>query len=340
MLQNFESYEKYANKKLAMEIEPMPYGNVLIVDDVAANLYVAKGLMAFYDINVETCDSGFEAIKKVEQGNIYDIIFIDYMMPGMNGIEAMHKMREMGYHHPIVILTANAMIGQSEAFMKEGFDGFVSKPIQTELLDAILTKFIMKKQPQEVIEAARKERKKSSGKENIADCQSNPELLAKLRKDFINCHSNSFAEITTAMEAGDLYAAYRISHKIKGAAGLIFENELAHYAKEVELILEKEVEPPKSKLSALEDELLRVLAAVAEVSETETTVVNTMPSAEAKQLLATVVNLLADKDNAVVKMVGEISKISQSEQLCTQIENYNFKAALETANNLLSSLEG
>jgi signal transduction histidine kinase/CheY-like chemotaxis protein len=134
---------------LQISTEPMPYGSVLIVDDVATNLYVAEGLLSLYQLKIETADSGFAAIRKAENGGVYDIIFMDHMMPRMDGIETTLKLRELGYKGAIVALTANAIVGNDEMFMQNGFDGFISKPIDVRQLNEILSKFVRDKHPEE-----------------------------------------------------------------------------------------------------------------------------------------------------------------------------------------------
>ncbi|GBU21686.1 histidine kinase [Fibrobacteres bacterium R8-0-B4] len=129
--------------------ERMPYGSVLVVDDVATNLYVAEGLLAPYQLKTDTADSGFTAIEKTEKGNVYDIIFMDHMMPVMDGIETARKLREAGYKGPIVALTANAIVGNDEMFMHNGFDGFISKPIDVRQLNEVLNKFVRDRHPEE-----------------------------------------------------------------------------------------------------------------------------------------------------------------------------------------------
>jgi CheY-like chemotaxis protein/two-component sensor histidine kinase len=136
--------------------EYMPYGRVLIVDDVETNLYVARGLMTPYGLSVETASSGLEAIKKVEDGVTFDIIFMDHFMPKMDGMEAVKVIRGLGYAHPIIALTANALAGQAEMFMENGFDGFISKPVDIRQLNASLNKLIRDKYPIETVEAARR----------------------------------------------------------------------------------------------------------------------------------------------------------------------------------------
>jgi len=133
------------DKKSQIIHEHMPYGRVLVVDDVESNLLVAKGLLAPYGLNIETVSSGFEAIEKIEDDKNYDIVFMDHMMPKMDGLKTTKKLREMGYMHPIVALTANAVIGQEEMFLANGFDGFISKPIDSRELNQILIELIRNK---------------------------------------------------------------------------------------------------------------------------------------------------------------------------------------------------
>jgi PAS domain S-box-containing protein len=137
--------------------EYMPYGKVLIVDDVESNLYVARGLLAPYGLEVETAISGFETIEKIKGGATFDIIFMDHYMPKMDGIEAVKIIRGLGYARPIVALTANALAGQAEMFMENGFEGFISKPIDIRQLNLSLNKLIRDKQPPEALEAARRQ---------------------------------------------------------------------------------------------------------------------------------------------------------------------------------------
>ena len=137
--------------------EYMPYGKVLVVDDVESNLYVAKGLLAPYGLTVDIATDGFEALDKVKYGEEYDVIFMDHMMPKMDGIEATREIRMLGYKHPIIALTANAVVGQADIFLKSGFNDFISKPIDIRQLNAALNRFIRDKQAPETIEKARKQ---------------------------------------------------------------------------------------------------------------------------------------------------------------------------------------
>jgi len=155
---NVNSSSKIRNMQVQREF--MPYGRVLVVDDVETNLYVARGLMAPYGVSLDTAISGFEAVEKIKNGSSYDVIFMDHMMPRMDGIEATKIIRSLGFKNPIVALTANALTGQDQMFLENGFDEFISKPIDIRSLDAVLNKFIHDRYPPEVIEAARRDKDK------------------------------------------------------------------------------------------------------------------------------------------------------------------------------------
>ncbi|MDR1531650.1 MAG: response regulator [Clostridiales bacterium] len=122
-----------------------PSARVLVVDDNATNLKVAEGLLAPYRTRVDTCPGGAEAVRLARE-NRYDIIFMDHMMPEMDGVEAAAAIRafEGGYFRevPIIALTANAVVGMKEMFLTKGFSDYLSKPIETSKLNEIMEKWI------------------------------------------------------------------------------------------------------------------------------------------------------------------------------------------------------
>ena len=124
-----------------------PEANVLVVDDIATNLKVVEGLLQSYEMCVDLCKSGKQAIKAVKI-NQYDLIFMDHMMPEMSGIDTVKLIREweceQGNSHrlPIIALTANAISGTREMFLENGFDDFLSKPIDMFQLNVILERWI------------------------------------------------------------------------------------------------------------------------------------------------------------------------------------------------------
>ena len=133
-----------------------PEANVLVVDDINTNLKITEGLLHPYEVQVTLCLSGLEAINAIA-GKKYDLVFMDHMMPEMNGIEATTHIRALDTNDPyyanvpIVALTANAVSGTKEMFLANGFSDFLSKPVDTIRLDSILEKWIPKEKQKKVV---------------------------------------------------------------------------------------------------------------------------------------------------------------------------------------------
>jgi CheY-like chemotaxis protein len=115
-------------------------------------------------------------LEKVEDGKAYDVIFMDHMMPQMDGIETTHKLRGMGYTGTIVAFTANAIVGNEEMFKENGFDDFLSKPIDIHQLNACLNTYIRDRHPEEAVNYQLET-------VQIAPNVINPKLLAVFRQD-------------------------------------------------------------------------------------------------------------------------------------------------------------
>ena len=129
-----------------------PDANVLVVDDSMMNLKVVEGLLRPYKIRLFTAMSGQEALQMLDWGH-YDLIFMDHMMPGMDGVETLHRIRKKqgSYYQnvPVVALTANAIGGAREMFLAEGFDDFVAKPVEISNLERVLKKYLKTEQKTE-----------------------------------------------------------------------------------------------------------------------------------------------------------------------------------------------
>ena len=218
--------------------DPMPYGSVLIVDDVETNLYVAVGLMNLYRLQIETAMSGQEAINKIKDGKRYDIIFMDHMMPEMDGITATKIIRDFGYNEPVIALTANAVAGQADMFLQNGFDEFISKPIDIRQLNFVLNKLVRDKQPAHVIEAARQQSAVSSVSSN-ADNGSFPVDSLLLESFLRDAHKAIIIleDVYRFISEGNEEALYKytvIIHGIKSSLWNIGEDNLAEQALNLE----------------------------------------------------------------------------------------------------------
>jgi CheY-like chemotaxis protein len=136
-------------EKKAVETFSAPDARVLLVDDIDINLEVAAFMLNSFGITPETASGGHEAVEKVK-ANKYDIVFMDHMMPGMDGVEATKAIRSLGGYGaalPILALTANAVSGAREMFLANGFNGFLSKPMEPEAFAEALLKWL----PEELV---------------------------------------------------------------------------------------------------------------------------------------------------------------------------------------------
>ncbi|MDR3354627.1 MAG: response regulator [Synergistaceae bacterium] len=172
-LKLFRFLEGRSRRVRNVDYVPMPYGKVLVVDDVRTNLDVAKGMMSAYDGLVIHCvTSGMEAINLIRKEEVlYDAVFMDHMMPGLDGIETVRIIRneiesEYAKTVPIVALTANAIVGNDKMFLENGFQAFLTKPIDVVKLDATLRQFVRDKQNPETIREAERGARDSDTKKD------------------------------------------------------------------------------------------------------------------------------------------------------------------------------
>ena len=148
------------------QIVPLSFARVLVVDDNTTNLQVAQGLMAPYRMKIDVATSGFKAIELVKTIK-YDAIFMDHMMPEMDGVETTQHIRELNIEYckvvPIIALTANAMSGAKEMFLEAGMDDFVAKPIEMTELNRVPKKFVQPKAPEGYMKQVSAQQQKEGG---------------------------------------------------------------------------------------------------------------------------------------------------------------------------------
>ena len=242
-LQRFSPNSRTQMRRVQIMREPMPYGRVLIVDDVETNIYVAKGLLTSYGLQIDSANSGYETIEKIKNGKTYDIVFMDHMMPKMDGIEATKRLRNMGYKGSIVALTANAVAGQADIFLGNGFNDFISKPIDIRQLNTVLNKLIRDKQPIEVLEAARSQVAGIKGQYGCDDKVPAQDAGTKMIIEaFLRDAHKAVSALETIIEKGSVYdeddmRTYVIFvHGMKSALANIGNNELSAVARNLEAL--------------------------------------------------------------------------------------------------------
>jgi len=307
--------------------EYMPYGSVLVVDDVISNIYVARGMLSPYGLKIDSASSGFEAINKIKAGNVYDIVFMDHMMPKMDGIEAVKIIRGMGYKHIIVSLTANALIGREKMFLENGFDGFLSKPIDSRELNKLLNEYIRNRKPQDVVEAARREQQKK-GHKNAAvsaqDMKDEPQLKAFFiadAKNAVNVLENFYGKIDSLNEE-ELKLYITTVHGIKSTLANIGEKELSGAALELERAGEnRNTAIMTEKTPALVNELKSLIVKFNPVKK-ESDTVTEEDTVYLRKELQNVINAcnIFDKD-AIKKALNNLKQKSWTEKINTVLDN-------------------
>ena len=122
-----------------------PDAHILVVDDNEMNLFVVEKLLKTTEVKVSCCDSGERCLELIRQRH-YDVILLDHMMPELDGVETLKRMKEMKHHlckdTPVIALTANAIVGVREMYLADGFDDYISKPIDANELETILRKHL------------------------------------------------------------------------------------------------------------------------------------------------------------------------------------------------------
>ena len=145
---HYSDIRKVVHEKL---VRPdLSYACVLVVDDMQTNLDVATGMLRKYKMRVDCVTSGLEAINRINvRDTVYDAIFMDHMMPVMDGIEATEKIRALGTKYamtiPIIALTANAIEGNEQMFLNKDFQAFLPKPINIMKLDSVVQRWVRDK---------------------------------------------------------------------------------------------------------------------------------------------------------------------------------------------------
>ncbi|MDR1745457.1 MAG: response regulator, partial [Planctomycetota bacterium] len=167
----------------------LPLARVLVVDDNITNLDIAKGIMKPYGMRVDCVTGGQQAVDAIRAGTPeYDAIFMDHMMPEMDGVEATRRIRALGTAYaeniPVIALTANALTGNEAMFLRNGFQAFISKPIDLARLDEVIRSFVRDRKGEEGPIGEEKTAGEGSVKRENAAAEKNGEKSGRAFRDF------------------------------------------------------------------------------------------------------------------------------------------------------------
>jgi len=240
-----------------------PKAKVLVVDDNDMNLQVIKGLLKITQVQIETAMSGKECLEKLSDNaeysasgakSCYDIVFLDHMMPEMDGIETVHEIRKFFSTLPVIALTANAATSGEAFYVNEGFQGYLAKPIDSRKLEATIKKYLPEnlvldpREHMDMIQSALREDLSETEKalldtitnvigidasEGVKNCGSKKSFLSTL-ETFYNTLTEKSAEIKEAYDNED-WNFYTIKvHALKSSARIIGASELSSLALHLE----------------------------------------------------------------------------------------------------------
>ncbi len=266
---------------------------ILVVDDMRLNLTVIKGLLKETKVQVDTALSGAQALAMLRK-ETYDMIFLDQRMPGMDGIETLHRLREMKYQPnaqiPAIMLTANAVSGAREAFLAAGFDAYLSKPVDGKKLEKLVMEYLPpekvelsgKKQPAD--REAGQEENGAPREEGLLDvlkripdfypqkglesCMGDEEIYRTILKEFGDTADALAEQLRQHLREGDLKLYTIRVHALKSSARIIGADGLADRAAELEALGDrKEIETIKLKTPDLLSEYERIGGSIREYLE-------------------------------------------------------------------------
>ncbi|GHU07803.1 hypothetical protein FACS1894151_02700 [Spirochaetia bacterium] len=255
----------------------MPGGKVLVVDDVQTNIDVARGLLLPYGLSVDGVKSGEEAVALIRDAETkYDLIFMDHMMPGMDGIETSTLIRDLGSEYartiPIIALTANALAGSRELFLQNGINDFLAKPIDIQKLTGILEKWMYLEKQIRNTAAAPAILKEAAGdfringvdiEAGIENTGGDPDEYKEILGIFCIDAAELISKTKAALESGDIRLYTMEVHAMKGASRTIGAIEFGDFAARMEQAGKKEdIEQIKEHTGSLLEQLAMLKDAI------------------------------------------------------------------------------
>jgi len=296
-----------------------PDARILVVDDIETNLKVAEGLLLPYKIHVDTVLSGQDAIDAIERFQ-YDLVFMDHMMPEMDGVGATKIIREHGHKLPIVALTANAVFGTREMFLENGFDDFLSKPVDISKMNLILERWIPKE---------KQEKAKGNDKYNFNEI--NLQTLKVFYKDGIS----RIEKIKQCLETED-YPLYTIYvHALKSASANVGAMEISKLAEALEMagkhndleFIKSNTEQFLAKLKLYLDSISTSLE-----EEQENKPLNTEVLINLKQALT---NMTSEDIAVIDESINELQGVAQVDSILQNVLVGNYDGAITEIERIL-----
>lgn len=339
-----------------------PMAKVLAVDDNVTNIKVIQGILAMYQIRVDTATGGQECLEKLEK-NHYHLVLMDHMMPIMDGVETTKKIRELPDKEvrniPVIALTANAIQGAKEMFLENGFQDYISKPMDIAVLEKILRKYL----PTEFIHLVdKKDPKIKLGKpivipkvdvdEGIANYGNSRQRYIQILRYIYDDGEEQIVRMKKQVREKKYEEYLFEAHALKGLARGIGAKELAEIAKQQEMAArEKNYTVIEEKSDYLFEQYGMLLAnikfvfldnGIALTEEVKVQDVELTPGEYTSQLLSMMGSLDMLEQQEAEKKVNDMlsfkmddAKREVLEQVKRSVKNFDYEEAKEYVQKLL-----
>jgi len=321
-------------KKIFSDIEiPKFVGEALICEDSNLNQRVIRDHLAMVGVKTVLADNGREGVEIVATRALnnekpFDVILMDIHMPVMDGLEAASQIAALGVKSPIIAITANVMTNDLELYKEKGFNDFIGKPFTSQQLWGCLINHL----PVESYTIVDRHHQTVEYEKQ----------QTQRRIHFVQSNKNTFSEIISAYNTGDLMFAHRLAHTLKGNAGQIGEKDLQNAAASVESMLSKGKRPlDNDKVNRLKDELnavLEKLSSLVENDESEN-IKEITDKNEIIKVMKRLAMVLDENETSSRRMLGELRAISGTEEIVKSIDDFEFKQAGQELTKFMKTLE-
>ncbi|MDR0858045.1 MAG: response regulator [Oscillospiraceae bacterium] len=335
--------------------------DILVVDDSRINLAVTLGFLNSYGFTADSAGNGREAFE-MARSKRYDLVFLDHMMPEMNGLEAAAALRGLPGDYfrdlPLVALSANVVAGAKEFFEAAGMNDFLEKPIKEAELVTILSKYL----PEGSVEINVHNSDETEAVDNPVDPNvqshivdhniglknfgNDPQLYAKVLNDFTKDHIADYSKLMTAIRENRVEEATRVAHTIKSTSALIGAETLRVAAYDCEMSLRRSSACPPELTEVFKqrfDAVIEELARTSPREAPEKKAAKTLDKNSAVVLLSQLLPLLQKGSLEILEYTERIEDVLSPfgvlcELLATHIDEFAFGDAAAVAAQMLDSL--
>lgn len=312
----------------------------LLVEDNEIDRQMSMEILKNSEIQVQEAEDGLEALMLLEEGNCYDVIFMDLDMPILNGYKATQEIRKFDSKTPIIAISAHTDLEEGQKILEAGMNGYLSKPIEpSRMLTYIKKMDLLKPLPDQLPGL--------DVKEGLSRINGKVETYLQVLKLFKDSHLKYTEEIRSAILCGDTNTAVRLAHTLKGVSGGIGANELAGIAKRVqgslsegskEFDLESDLKDLDEKLKIVINSILEILSMNVETHEMQPDKI----SVNVKENIQILLNFIQRGDFAVLGWYKEMKVIfsnlygnKKTQELDDALQCFQWKAAHKILSDLL-----